>query len=213
MKIIGHRGAKGLDLENTVASFQAGLNNHVDEIEFDIRTTSDKKLVVVHDPGIDNLVIGHTNYAELKKNRSDLLTMQEALSYIGNKCPVVVEIKKGSDIVLIISVLKNTKLPTSSRIASFDMPILLAIKAAFPETVLVVNEPWSGVRATYRARKLGTKYITMNQRWLWFGFIKSMARAGYKLSAYPLNDPIKAQRWAGQGLYAAVTDYPDIVKG
>jgi glycerophosphoryl diester phosphodiesterase len=49
----------------------------------------------------------------------------------------------------------------------------------------------------------------MNQKWLWVGFIKSVARSGYKLSAYTLDDPAKAKRWAKAGLHAAITDFPD----
>jgi len=52
MKIIGHRGAKGLAPENTLASMQAALDNNVDAIEFDVRVTRDNVPVINHNPDI-----------------------------------------------------------------------------------------------------------------------------------------------------------------
>ena len=49
-KIIGHRGAAGLALENSRASFLAAVQSGVDMIEFDTRLTADDNLVVIHDP-------------------------------------------------------------------------------------------------------------------------------------------------------------------
>jgi glycerophosphoryl diester phosphodiesterase len=210
MKIIGHRGAKGLAEENTKASFIAGLNNSVDAIELDIRTSKDAKLVVHHDPNIGELNIATTDYVELKKAMTELLTLQEALNIINDACPVIIEIKKGSDITILTTVLKKTKLPKDVNFASFNMPILRAIKMSFPDASLTVNEKWSGVRGSYRCKALHTKYISMNQRWLWSGFIASMSRGGYKLGAYPLNNPKKAKKWTKYGLYAAITDFPNL---
>jgi len=51
----------------------------------------------------------------------------------------------------------------------------------------------------------------MNQRWLWSGFISMVAKRN-ELYAYPLNDPVKAARWAQHGLAGVITDYPDRFK-
>ena len=211
MLIIGHRGAKGLAPENTKASFLRALDSGVDLIELDIRTSADGLLVVHHDPAIGNDKIAVTNYKKLKSLKPDLLKLDEALSVVGNKCPVIIEIKKGTDILSTIETLKKLSLPADTQFCSFYMPALLAIKLAFPSAIVTVNEKWSGVRGSYRCRKLDTEFLAMNQRWLWFGFISSMAKSGYKLSAYPLNSPSKAKKWAKHGLYAAVTDRPDLL--
>ncbi|CAN5456114.1 glycerophosphodiester phosphodiesterase family protein [soil metagenome] len=209
MKIIGHRGAKGLAPENTKASFKAALKAGVDLIELDIRTSADGRLIVHHDPAIGKLGIATHTFAELKNEKADLLTLKEALDVIQSTIPVIIEIKKGSDMEVVIKKLKETNMPASTLIASFYMPALRAVKTAFPDIELIVNEKWSGVRGSYRCRKLGTKFITMNERWLWGGFIRSMSRSGYKLSAYPLNNVKKARRYERYGLYGGVTDYPD----
>lgn len=46
----GHRGARGLAPESTVASFDAALSAGVTGIEFDVRLSGDGEVVVWHDP-------------------------------------------------------------------------------------------------------------------------------------------------------------------
>ena len=94
-------------------------------------------------------------------------------------------------------------------LGSFDYKILRELRAAVPQADLVVIHSWSGVIATRRARRLDTKNIAMNHKWLWGGFIKSIVKGGYELTAYTLNNPTKARRWQKIGLHAVVTDYPD----
>ena len=48
--IEGHRGAKGLVVENTLSSFRAALDAGVSGVELDVRLTADRQLVVWHDP-------------------------------------------------------------------------------------------------------------------------------------------------------------------
>lgn len=218
MKIIGHRGARGLAPENTIAGLQKGLQHGVDELEFDLRVTKDGVVVLHHnptltDPNGQQYGIAAHSYRELLAHKTDLPTFEEALAAITRRAPLYIEVKPNEPIKPIVAIiklhLKKGWTPDDFRLASFSQKTLLELQAALPDIQKIVIEKWSGVRATYRARQLGTKRITMNQRWLWSGFIKSMARGGYQLGAYTLNDPVKAKRWARYGLGAVVTDYPD----
>lgn len=223
MLIIGHRGAKGLAPENTIESFKAALKHKVDAIELDVRVSADNVPVLVHDPYVlpekgSGLVVATTKLKDLKTLDPDLATLDEALRFIKKRrsTPVVIEIKPGVPIgpiaEVILSRLRNGWKIEDISISSFDPKVLAQIKTVLPEVRLVINEAWSGVRATHRARKLDTKYITINQRWLWSGFIKSIVKGGYKLSVYTLDDPAKAKKWQKSGLYAAITDFPDRFK-
>jgi glycerophosphoryl diester phosphodiesterase len=46
---IGHRGAAGLEPENTLRSFRRAEEEGVDALELDLRVTRDGHLVVLHD--------------------------------------------------------------------------------------------------------------------------------------------------------------------
>jgi glycerophosphoryl diester phosphodiesterase len=52
-RIIGHRGARGLFPENTLAGFEATLALGVDGLELDVGMTADGVVVVSHDPALN----------------------------------------------------------------------------------------------------------------------------------------------------------------
>ena len=218
MKIIGHRGAKGLAPENTLASFEKALIHGVDEIELDVRVSRDAVAVVQHDPQLhdpagNHLVVAETNYAELLAHKPDLLTFEAAMRAINRRVPVLVEVKPRVPIEPVVKIIKQLQADgwhdSDLFLGSFNYPILKELHAALPAITKVVIERWSGVRASSRARQLGTKRINMNQRWLWSGFIRAMTRSGYELAPYTLNDSAKAKRWQRYGLTAVITDFPD----
>lgn len=213
MNIIAHRGAAGLAPENTLTAITAGIAAGADHIEIDVRVTKDGTPIVWHYKKLLGKKISQATYSELTKLKPDLATFDEAMRAVNRKLPVRIEVKPHEPLEPIIAVLKklvvNGWRHSDFALASFSPRTLRTLKVAFPDAELVVNERWSGVRASYRARQLHTTYICMNYRFLWWGFIKSMAKSGYKLSAYTLNDPQKAARWAVYGLDGVVTDYPD----
>jgi glycerophosphoryl diester phosphodiesterase len=49
----GHRGARGLAPENTLAAFERALELGVDTLELDLGVTADDVLVVLHDPALN----------------------------------------------------------------------------------------------------------------------------------------------------------------
>jgi len=217
MQIIGHRGAKGLAPENTLASFTKALAHHVDQVEFDLRLTRDQVVIVHHDPYLTDqagtkLTLNQHSFAELKQHKSDLLTFDELLAALGSDVHLLVEIKPHEPTTTIITRLRhelNSGRPASSiSICSFDQTILRTMHAAFPELEMVVIERWSGVRAGFRARQLGTRRLSMNARWLWSGFLSAMHRRGYQISPYTMNNPAQVRRWRPY-LYGIITDYPN----
>jgi glycerophosphoryl diester phosphodiesterase len=218
MKIIGHRGARGLAPENTIASLQKGLQHHVDELEFDLRVTKDGVVVLHHnrdviDPNGKRRRIARYTYTELLEHKKDLATFTEVMETLDHSTSLYIEVKPGEPIAPIVRLLreylKKGWKPEDISLGSYSFKTLKALHAALPDLATIVIDNWSGVRATRRARQLGTKQLSMNRYWLWSGFIRATSRGGYQLIAFTVNNPKKAQRWAKHGLYGVVTDYPD----
>jgi glycerophosphoryl diester phosphodiesterase len=218
MKIIGHRGARGLAPENTIAGLQKGLEHHVDELEFDLRVTKDNVVILSHDPNLQDasgseLEIATHSYTELKAHKPNLTTFEQVLEVIGQQVPLYVEVKPDVPIEPIVKIIKkylaNGWQTTDLLLGSFSQKTLRQLHHELPEIQKIVIERWSGVRARIRARQVATKTLSMNQKWLWRGFISGMSRGGYELYAYPLNDSKKAKRWARYGLAGVITDFPD----
>jgi glycerophosphoryl diester phosphodiesterase len=51
--IVGHRGARNLWPENSLAGFRKLLALGVDAVEFDVHETRDRQFVVIHDPSLE----------------------------------------------------------------------------------------------------------------------------------------------------------------
>lgn len=56
LALIGHRGARGLSPENTLASFETAFAIGVDAIEFDVVMTRDDEAVVVHNAKLESFL-------------------------------------------------------------------------------------------------------------------------------------------------------------
>ena len=50
--VFGHRGSPTYKTENTIDSFKKALDQKVDGLELDVRTTKDKKVVIFHDSNL-----------------------------------------------------------------------------------------------------------------------------------------------------------------
>jgi len=213
VKIIGHRGAKGLAPENTLAAIKKALQHHVDEIEIDVRVTKDGVAILLHDPVLvdaagNTLELTQHSYEELLEHKPDLCTLDEAIQLVNKRVPLLIEIKPKVDpksIIALIELYQSAELS----VASFDMQILLDLHKALPTVPLVVNDDWSGVRAAWRARKLGTKRLNMYALWLWPGFLRSMKRRGYQIAPYTVNTAKLAKQWQPY-IYGVITDFPDL---
>jgi glycerophosphoryl diester phosphodiesterase len=233
MKIIGHRGARGLAPENTIAGFKKALEHHVDEIELDVRISKDNKTVLAHNTYVSDAagneidIVSHT-FAELQQHKPDITSLEDALESIHRKVPAYIEVKPGVPAEPIIEVIHNflDRGWTNSDflLASYSQPVLLELHQALPDIQKVVIEDWSGIRAWRRARQVNTKRLSMLEYWLWPGFISSMSRRGFELYSFPpkkhrklaalllgehTNVPNKARAWAKAGLAGVITDYPD----
>lgn len=98
MKVIGHRGAAGLALENTIESIKAAKLAGVDAIEFDVRLTSDGHFVLCHDDTlgrvskhdrhIKEVAAEHIETIKLH-NGEKLPTLTEALDAVGETTAII----------------------------------------------------------------------------------------------------------------------------
>lgn len=221
MKIIGHRGASGLAPENTLAAIEQALLYRVNEIEIDVRITSDGHVILSHDAKLKRtvgkaLVINESTLSLLADAKPDICTLEAALSLINRRVPLLIEVKPDVTVKPIVEVIKKYRelgwQAADFRLASFRQKILLELHAAIPDISLVVNSHFSAVHSTRRARQLDAKRINIDGRIVWFGLVRSLARGGYQLTVHNMNSPRalrKVKRWGHDGLYGIVTDYPD----
>jgi glycerophosphoryl diester phosphodiesterase len=222
--IVGHRGARGLAPENTIAGFQKAMEYDIDMIEFDIRQTKDGVLIVIHQhlrtPDGKSFVVRQTDYEELLKYDPAIPTAEEVIRTVNRRVRLMVEVKPDVDPVPVAELLKSFLdkgwQPEDFMVNSSRYATLAYFQRVLPDIERLIQGNWSGMRVTRLAKKLHTPYILLDQRYLWSGFVRSVTRRGFKLFTYtfpwherePYNHH-KAIRWAKDGVYGIVTDYPD----
>lgn len=214
MRIIGHRGARGLAPENTLASIEKVLQYPVDMIEIDVRTTRDGKAVLSHDEHIKGTHILTTTHRKLKKLDGELTTLEDALKLVPLNMVVNLEVKPHARAAHIVAAIKRSleqtgRKPEMLLFSSFDFGLLQKLHAKLPDIPVAILERFSGIRAAHRARKLGVKRLHFSAHALWSLYIRAATSRGYEVYAYTINKPEKAAKWKRYGLAGIFTDYPD----
>jgi glycerophosphoryl diester phosphodiesterase len=102
--VIAHRGEHVQHTENTLGAFRAAIEAGADYFEVDVRTTSDGRLVLMHDGHVDRTtngkgpVAGFT-FAEIRALRAgteQIPTFEESLVLARGKGQVYVDVKNAS---------------------------------------------------------------------------------------------------------------------
>ena len=141
MKIISHRGSNvSVYNKNTKEALLSALKtNFIDGIEFDIRITKDKKIVIIHDPIINFVsdgcgLVSKMKLRKLKKYNfgskeypSKICTLEELLESINNNKIILIELKfEGNNykefVDIVYSIIKKYKL--NIYICSFNYELI-----------------------------------------------------------------------------------------
>lgn len=169
MIIIGHRGAAGLEPENTIASIKAAVRQQVDMVEFDIRVTKDNYLVVFHDANLLRIAginknISDMNLAELQKVKTKsglpIPLFKDALKAAA-KTPVLIDCKGRGWAELLHEELKSYEGPVPF-VTAADTKEMFRFNELRPDIETYVSELTKPLEAIYRTRLLGFTGISLN---------------------------------------------------
>lgn len=221
MRIIAHRGAKGLAPENTIASIIAGAKSKADAIEFDIRVSSDDKLVLSHDASLKRThgvkkKVHDMKASEIRKVQSPeghgVPTLAEAMQAAGDK-PLFIEGKRENWAVPLAKAL--AKHPNRERLTviSFDHQALDQFSQLCPDIPVYVLEHRNPLDAINAARIYGFNGIDVNF-WTLNPLVYWLARRHkLEITVYTVNKLWQARLLLR--LYPAInitTDHPHLLQ-
>ena len=211
--IMGHRGSPTLITENTLPSFKKAIDQGVDGLEFDIRLSKDKQIVIFHDSNLKRLSTREDSIAEvsLAELQTILLNKQEGQpeeTYIPSLNDVVplldqiqvinIEIKseglfKGHDILNpLIEFLNKHQIDDKCIVSSFNPLILMNLRLKRPETVIgflynrnKLFHSWGNMIWMLRVQpeNLHIHYSLLDS-WI----INWARKKGMRINSYTLND-------------------------
>lgn len=224
MFIIGHRGARTLHPENSLASLQAGHQMGVDMIEFDIRLTKDNVPILVHDR---SLMRTHKQLQFIKRNTYDKLSglfadtpnqiasLEDVLSKLSGKVLLNIELKdKGSAKYVVPIVQKYTRKESDWQLylfSSFRVSELAAVRTISKNAQLALLERFNPLRFIRINNQLHLTAVGFHRLHVNHLIVSIAKESGLFVYVHTVNRPDAAQRLIGIGVDAIVTDRPDVM--
>lgn len=199
MIIIGHRGAAGIEPENTIPSIEAAVEAGVDMVEFDVRVTKDKQLVVLHDANCKRIAGINKNIDEMTLEELNALTtrsghhiprLDEALS-AAKDIPVLIDCKGKNWADLLNSALNGQS--NIIAVTARDVQELAKFKHFRPQLDTYLNAFIWSFEAIYNAKHSSFFGVAINF-WVLNPLVYIYAkRSNLKILIYTVNWPILAR--------------------
>lgn len=214
---IGHRGAKGYEPENTLASFQKAIELQVDGIELDVHLSSDNQLVVIHDKTINRTTNGKglvKNYTAAELQKHQIPTLSDVFDLVDKKCRINVELKgKGTakHVVKLIEKYIREKNWNYDQfiISSFEWEFLKEVAALNPNIPIGVLTETDVDAAITFAQKIKAKAIHPDFTLLTQDNTATMQKLGFLVFPWTVNKPNDIQKIKTYQANGIITDFPD----
>lgn len=220
---IGHRGAKGHEAENTLASFQKALELGADGIEFDIRLSADGRLIVIHDETVDRTTDGTGRVSdfslqELKTFRINkhyqIPELSEVFDLVNSNYLINIELKEYETTDPVVALIQqyiseNNRNYTDFLISSFDWTALQQVRnldAAIPLGVLTETDL---DLALAFAKFIQAETLHPYYHLLTLENTTKIQQAGIQVFPWTINEPEDLQKIKNFGVNGIITDFPE----
>jgi glycerophosphoryl diester phosphodiesterase len=232
--IIGHRGARGLAPENTLAGLRAAFAHGVFYVEIDAKLTADGVVIVMHDETLDRTTNGRGRVAETPYEVIHTLNAAQAFPNHPPEPPptlaaalelvqsvgggINIEIKpclgrERETAAAVIDVVRKTwHLPTLPLLSSFQRPSLEACRDLAPELPRGYLSEDSYEDWVAEAKALGC--VTLNLYWKCMNskLLPQLVTSGLPLILWTVNLSLAAKWLLNAGATSVITDYPDQIR-
>jgi glycerophosphoryl diester phosphodiesterase len=134
--IIAHRGAWDEAPQNSLAALEAAIALGCDMVELDVRSTRDRRLVVIHDARVGAAPVSALTLAELRERLGpgEAPELEAMLELAAGRIRLDVEFKVQDRVDAALAALQHRLDPTQYVVTSFLESTLAAIRALAPET-------------------------------------------------------------------------------
>ena len=225
--VVGHRGAMGHALENTIESVKKAIELNVDGIEIDVFKSKNGEIVVYHDPFLSRLsnsdaFIEQISLDSIKKVELNgglyIPTLKEVIDVVPEKIFLNIELK-GSNTALetnevIIEYLKEFNLPPSKFIiSSFRWDELKKFRDLnkYVPIAILVDSLYKIDNAIKLAKEINAIALNPNSEFITKKIVNKIQSNNIKVFPYTINAPNNIKRMKLMGVDAIITDYPERV--
>ena len=220
--IIGHRGAAGEELENTLEGFERAIALGLDAIELDIQENS-SELWVFHDRKLDRLTDStgwfdrHPDPGRIRlQNGASIPTLKQVLDLAWCRIPVNIEIKSVRNLGLLLDLLGRYH-PLSDTaenglpwilVSSFDHRALMQLRqrgCPWPLAPITTGPPWEFELFSARLKPFSWHF---DDDFVDFYLTGQLREQGMPSFVYTVNDLERARELRRRGIAGIFTDLP-----
>jgi glycerophosphoryl diester phosphodiesterase len=206
MLVFAHRGASWEIPENTLAAIRRAIELGADYVEFDVQTTRDGELVIVHDP--------------CRKNRTDLEadvpTLDEVIEECKGRIGLAVEIKR-PDLYrrhtltrrTLDSIAAHALDADSLFVVSFSARAIAEVRALRPELRTIQHVEYVPIR---RAAELGAWGVGFKDELMTTRGLRLAESLGLQTTVYTVNESERMLELAELDVTGILTDRPDLLR-
>ena len=229
---MGHRGASGQAPENTLSALSLAAAQGAKWVEYDVKITADKVVVLLHDDTLDRTTNGYGHVGQLSYNQISKFDAGQWFMkrYIGESIPTLhqafdlmrfldlsanIELKPclGFEVETAIAVAQVIKaeiknFPGDLIISSFNESCLREFRKIMPEirsALLFFRIPWNW---QLLAKDIGVDAIHCLHKHLNRVQVQQINSVGYPVRCFTVNSVHTAKRLFEWGVESLITDYP-----
>ena len=218
---IAHRGASGHALENTKKSFKKALKLNTEGVEFDVRFTKDKKIIVIHDEDLKRVannsnLIKDLTLKEIKKikqrNGDGILTLEDALKILNNKCVYKIDLKEKGIEEKVIKFIKKRHIEKRVIITTDFFSVARKIKKEYPDLRVELGGTTKRTRAekiVRRAKNAKADIISPHYSIISRKLVEEAHKSGLMVDVWGVSKKIDIAKMKRLGVDAITTEYPD----
>jgi glycerophosphoryl diester phosphodiesterase len=195
-RIMGHRGAKAYEPENTLRSVRRALDMGVQAVEIDVHVSRDGRLVVIHDATVDRTTNGKGRVADLSwedlrrldAGMGELLpSLEEVVTLIRGRVHLFVELKDPEAVEPLAAFFSAQNLFAEAHVISFWHPALKKLRCLDPQIrtgVLFVGCP---VDPPALAHAADAEALVLNYQYVTPELVQSARQSGLTVAVWNID--------------------------
>ena len=235
--VTAHRGDSLRFPENSLRAFSSGNAVGADWIEADVRTTSDGKLVLLHNGTTEaycsvDRSVSESTYAELREldlaekfraksglslkdcPKHEIVLFEDALDLILKERKARLSMQPKSDCVdQVMEIVRRKNALGWVGFNDANLAKMRRVKELEPSVTVFWDRVRLDVEADIRAAKqYGFEWIVPNRKDVTSDKVKKIHDAGIKVGVWTVNDPAEMKRFLDMGVDRIYTDDPLVLK-
>jgi len=223
--IIAHRGASGIEPENTLLAFERGLELGADALEFDVRLSADGIPVVIHDPTIDRTTdsagavneFSAAHLAGLDAGSGQGIPLVDQVLESFTDVPMIIEVKEVPAARPLAELVGHHNAAARVLVGSFLHEALACFREYGIRRIASELESarfwgWSRVRAAFGTRGYSAFSVPVRHRGIRVAdraFVRTAARRGLPVHVWTVDERAEAESLRALGIAGIITNRPD----